>query len=315
MYWKNKKILVTGGAGVIGKELVNKMIELGANILCLDIVPKPKKLSNMVEYRRVDLSSVKSELIKEFNPEVIFHLAATFERTEETPEFWEDNFRNNIILSHNIIDAAKKCVNLEKFIFASSYLIYSPNLYLFSKPPINSRKLKETELVNPRNLVGAAKYYTEKELEFINKMFGNFISLSARIYRVYGFGSRDVISRWVRMALNGDELIVFQKENMFDYIFAGDVAEGLIKMAENVNRDEIINLGTGTARRIEDVIKILRDQIPDIKVKEIEKEGLFEASCADISNLIKLTGWQPKVALEEGIRKIVDYEKRTLEGG
>jgi len=314
MYWKNKKILVTGGAGVIGKELVNKMIELGANILCLDIVPKPKKLSNMVEYRRVDLSSVKSELIKEFNPEVIFHLAATFERTEETPEFWEDNFRNNIILSHNIIDAAKKCVNLEKFIFASSYLIYSPNLYLFSKPPINSRKLKETELVNPRNLVGAAKYYTEKELEFINKMFGNFISLSARIYRVYGFGSRDVISRWVRMALNGDELIVFQKENMFDYIFAGDVAEGLIKMAENVNRDEIINLGTGTARRIEDVIKILRDQIPDIKVKEIEKEGLFEASCADISNLIKLTGWQPKVALEEGIRKIVDYEKRNLEG-
>jgi len=315
MYWKNKKILVTGGAGVIGKELVNKMIELGANILCLDIVPKPKELSNMVEYRRVDLSNVKSELIKEFNPEVIFHLAATFERTEETPEFWEDNFRNNIILSHNIIDAAKKCVNLEKFIFASSYLIYSPNLYLFSKPPINSRKLKETELVNPRNLVGAAKYYTEKELEFINKMFGNFISISARIYRVYGFGSRDVISRWVRMALNGDELIVFQKENMFDYIFAGDVAEGLIKMAENVNRDEIINLGTGTARRIEDVIKILRDQIPDIKVKEIEKEGLFEASCADISNLIKLTGWQPKVALEEGIRKIVDYEKRTLEGG
>ena len=315
MYWKNKKILVTGGAGVIGKELVNKMIELGANILCLDIVPKPKELSNMVEYRRVDLSNVKSELIKEFNPEVTFHLAATFERTEETPEFWEDNFRNNIILSHNIIDAAKKCVNLEKFIFASSYLIYSPNLYLFSKPPINSRKLKETELVNPRNLVGAAKYYTEKELEFINKMFGNFISISARIYRVYGFGSRDVISRWVRMALNGDELIVFQKENMFDYIFAGDVAEGLIKMAENVNRDKIINLGTGTARRIDDVIKILRDQIPDIKVKEIEKEGLFEASCADISNLIKLTGWQPKVALEEGIRKIVDYEKRTLEGG
>jgi len=312
MYWKNKKILVTGGAGVIGKELVNKMIELGANILCLDIVPKPKELSNMVEYRRVDLSNVKSELIKEFNPEVIFHLAATFERTEETPEFWEDNFRNNIILSHNIIDAAKKCVNLEKFIFASSYLIYSPNLYLFSKPPINSRKLKETELVNPRNLVGAAKYYTEKELEFINKMFGNFISISARIYRVYGFGSRDVISRWVRMALNGDELIVFQKENMFDYIFAGDVAEGLIKMAENVNRDEIINLGTGTARRIEDVIKILRDQIPDIKVKEIEKEGLFEASCADISNLIKLTGWQPKVALEEGIRRLVEYERDQM---
>jgi len=87
------------------------------------------------------------------------------------------------------------------------------------------------------------------------------------------------------------------------------VAEGLIKMAENVNENEIINLGTGTARRIEDVIKILRDQIPDIKVKEIEKEELFEASCADISNLAKLTRWQPKITFEEGIRKVVNYEK------
>ena len=312
---KNKKIIVTGGAGVIGRELVKKLLEKGAIIRCFDIAPKPQFLERKVEYCQRDLTTLNPVEFTTFNPDIIMHLAATFERTEETPEFWEDNFRNNIILSHNIIDAAKKCVNLEKFIFASSYLIYSPNLYLFSKPAINPRKLKETDLVNPRNLVGAAKYYTEKELEFINKMFGNFISISARIYRVYGFGSRDVISRWVRMALNGDELIVFQKENMFDYIFAEDVAEGLIKMAENVNRDEIINLGTGTVRRIEDVIKILRDQIPNIKVKEIEKEELFEASCADISKLIKLIGWQPKTVLEEGIRKIVDYEKRNLEGG
>ena len=59
-------------------------------------------------------------MITKFDPEIIFHLAATFERTEETPEFWEDNFKNNIILSHNVIDAAKECTNLEKFIFASS---------------------------------------------------------------------------------------------------------------------------------------------------------------------------------------------------
>ncbi len=315
MYWKNKRVLVTGGAGVIGKEVINRLIRSGSQILCLDRVSKPKEFSEIVDYDRVDLSELNSELISKFEPEIIFHLAATFERTEETPEFWEDSFKNDIILSHNIIDAAKESNNLKKFIFASSYLIYSPILYLHPEPQTNSRKLKETGLVNPRNLVGAAKFYTEKELEFINKMFGNFISISARIYRVYGFGSRDVISRWVRMALKGDELTVFQKENMFDYIFAGDVAEGLIKIAETVNGDEIINLGTGTARRVEDVIKILRDKIPDINVKEIEKEELFEASCADISKLIKLTGWQPKVTLEEGIRKIVDYEKRNLEGG
>jgi len=312
---KNKKIIVTGGAGVIGRELVKKLLEKGAIIRCFDIAPEPRFFSGKVEYCKRDLTTLNPVEFTSFNPDIIMHLAATFERTEEDSEFWENNFENNIILSHKVIDAAKKCKNLRKFIFTSSYLIYSPELYLRKRPQDNFIKLKEADLISTRNLCGAAKYYTEKELEFISKMYGHFISISARIFRVYGRGSRDVISRWVRMALNGDELIVFQKENMFDYIFAEDVAEGLIKMAENVNRDEIINLGTGTARRIEDVIKILRDQIPNIKVKEIEKEELFEASCADISKLIKLIGWQPKTALEEGIRKIVDYEKRNLEGG
>lgn len=315
MYWKNKRVLVTGGAGVIGKEVINRLISSGSHILCLDKVSKPKEFSDIIDYDVVDLSELNSELITKFKPEIIFHLAATFERTEESLEFWEDSFKNDIILSHKVIDAAKESNNLKKFIFASSYLIYSTNLYLSPEPQNNSRKLKETDLVNPRNLVGAAKYYTENEIEFINKMYGSFISISARIYRVYGFGSRDIISRWVRMALNGDELTVFQKANMFDYIFARDVAEGLIKIAENVNENEIINLGTGTARKIEEVVKILQEQIPDIKIKEIEKGELFEASCADISKLIELTGWQPKTTLEEGIKNVVDYEKRNLEGG
>ncbi len=130
MYWKNKRVLVTGGAGVIGKELINRLVSLESHILCLDKVSKPKEFSEIVDYDRVDLSELNSELITKFKPEIIFHLAATFERTEETPEFWEDSFKNDIVLSHKVIDAAKKCTNLEKFIFASSYLIYSPTRFL-----------------------------------------------------------------------------------------------------------------------------------------------------------------------------------------
>lgn len=312
MYWKNKRVIVTGGAGVIGKELIKQLELLGSHILCLDITQKPNEISNAVEYTQIDLSNLEPESITSFEPHIIFHLAATFERTDETPEFWDENWKNNTLLSHKILDAANTCKNLEKFVFASSYLIFSPDFYLFKKPQPSSIKLKETDLVNPRNLCGAAKYYTENELEFMNKMHSTFISISARIYRVYGLGSRDIISRWVRMALSGEELIVFQKENMFDYIFAGDVAGGLIKLAERVNKSEIINLATGTTRRIEDVIRILNEQIPNIIIKDMGNSDFFEASCADISKLKKLTGWQPTVTLEEGITKIIEYEKRTL---
>lgn len=313
--WHNKRVIVTGSTGVIGRELAEKLLKIGAIVRCFDIAPQPKKFFEKVEYCQRDLISLNSIEFTNFKPEIIFHLAATFERTEENQEFWEENFKNNVILSHKVIDAAKKCENLKKFIFASSYLIYSPNLYLYLELQTIPRKLKETDLIDTRNLCSAAKYYTEKELEFISKMYGHFIIISARIFRVYGCGSRDIISRWIRMALNGNELIVFQKENMFDYIFAEDVAEGLIKMAENVNKNKIINLGTGAARRIEEVIKVMREQIPNIKIKEIRKEELFEASCADISKLTELTEWKPKITLEEGIKKIIEYEKRTLEGG
>ena len=312
--WHNKNVIVTGSTGVIGRELVEKLLKRGAIVRCFDIAPQPKKFFEKVEYCQRDLISLNSIEFTNFKPEIIFHLAATFERTEENHEFWGENFKNNVILSHKVIDCAKKCENLKKFIFASSYLIYSPNLYLYPELQTVPRRLKAANLVNPRNLCGAAKYYTEKELEFINKMYGSFISISARIFRVYGFSSRDVISRWVRMALAGDELIVFQKENIFDYIFAGDVAEGLIKMAENVKGNEIINLGTGTASRIEEVVKILQEQIPTIKIKEIEKEGFFEASCADVSKLVKLTGWRPKTTLEEGIKQLIEYEKVQMGG-
>lgn len=313
--WHSKKVIVTGSTGVIGRELVKKLLKRGAVIRCFDIAPQPHFFLGKVEYCQRDLTTLNPVEFTTFSPDIIFHLAATFERTEEDPEFWEDNFENNIILSHKVIDAAKKCKKLKKFIFTSSYLNYSPDLYLKNRPQDNFIKLKETDLINTRNLCGAAKYYTEKELEFINKMYGHFISISARIFRVYGRGSRDIISRWVRMALNGEELMVFQKENMFDYIFAGDVAEGLIKMAENVKENEIINLGTGTARKIEEVIKTLREQIPNKKIKEIENEEFFEASCADIAKLTELTEWKPKITLEEGIKKIIEYEKRTLDGG
>ena len=112
------------------------------------------------------------------------------------------------------------------------------------------------------------------------------------------------------MALNNKELIVFNKENMFDFIFARDVAEGLVRIAEKVDSNEIVNLGSGVARRIEDVIKILQEYIPHIRIKEIKSNDPFEASCADISKLIELTGYRPPTTLEEGIRMVLEYEMR-----
>lgn len=315
MEFEDRRVLVTGGAGVIGRELIQRLVSNGAHIICMDLKPRPASFPESVEYIQGDLSTVSPEEIASHDPEILFHLAATFERTTETPEFSDDNFKNNIQLSHLVIKAAGKSKNLKKFIFASSYLVYSPDQYLSVRPPVEPTILSETSPIHPRNLIGAAKYYTENELEYQNRITGHFHILSARIFRVYGKGSKDVISRWVRAALNGEELHVYNKENRFDYIYAGDVAEGLFRMAASVQENTVFNLGYGSTRKVEEIVAILKDRFPGIAIHDDGLKGLYEGSCADVDRIAALTGWKPEISLEQGIQKIIDYETGVLRGG
>jgi len=310
MQWKNKKVIVTGGAGIIGKELIKKLVEKEAIVRCFDIIPKSIIFSEKVGYIQRNLSELSPIEFTNFDPEIIFHLAAVFERAEEKINFWELNFKNNILLSHKVINAAKECKGLQKFIFASSYLIYDPVSYFSKEPKIELIKLKEENKINPRNLCGAAKYYTEKELEYLNNFKEEYLftSISARIFRVYGEGSRDVISRWINAGIRKESIKVFLSGNSFDYIFAEDVAEGLLRLAENDNAQGIVNLGSGESRKIKEVIKIIKENIPSLKIREVIKNDFFEASCADVTRLKELTNWKPEITLEQGIKKIIDHE-------
>jgi len=157
------------------------------------------------------------------------------------------------------------------------------------------------------------KFFGEKQLEYLSHFpsLCSFKSISARIFRVYGKGSRDIISRWVRSALRGEKIEVFLKENFFDYIFAGDVAEGLIRLAEKQGINGAVNLGTGRASQIQTAVKIIQSLIPGAKASFTKKEDLFEASAADMRRFTDSTGWKPEVTLEEGIRAIVEYEKES----
>jgi len=308
MQWKNKKVIVTGGAGIIGHVLIEKLINRGAIVRCFDIVPKPEDFLSQVEYSQRDLAQLNPIEFTIFNPDIIFHLAATFERSEEQADFWEFNFTNNVLLSHKVIDAVKYCKNVQKFIFASSYLIYDPKTYLLESP-LEPVKLSESGRINVRNICGAAKYYTEKELEFLDNFSEYpFSKLSARIFRVYGRNSKDFISRCVRAAIAKEPIKLFLKDNSFDYIFADDVAEGLIRLSESNVKNEIVNLGTSRARKIEEIMSILKGYFPDIRIEEEKNESHFEESLADMNKFKEITGWLPGISLEQGIKEIIDYE-------
>lgn len=310
-FFSGKRVLVTGGSGVIGKELLRMLLHAGADILNIDRLPLPEGQWDGLRHSQKDLALNSLTEITEFRPQVVFHLAAEFERSAESPEFWETNWRDNVLLSHRVIDSVKSLPECEAFVFASSYLVYSPGLYI-SKKPTKETVLRESERVEPRNICGAAKFYTEWEMEFVREHFNpSMRTVSARIFRVYGLDSREIINRWVRSILAGRKIEVYNRQNRFDYIFSRDVAEGLLHIAVSPEARGCINLSSGYAKSIDDVLQILAKYLPETESLIIDQgvQDVFETSCGNLTLLKKMTGWNPSRSLEEGIKLIIEYEQ------
>jgi carbamoyl-phosphate synthase large subunit len=156
MELRGKRIFISGGNGVIGNELTTLLHGMGAVVFVGDLKPRPTHWPEEILYRRGDLNYITQEELRQFSPQIFFHLAATFERSTETYEFWDENRRHNVQLSTYLMSQMKDLPSLEKVVFASSYLIYDPKLYKFKSPAESAKRLVETDPIMPRNLTGAA---------------------------------------------------------------------------------------------------------------------------------------------------------------
>jgi carbamoyl-phosphate synthase large subunit len=310
----NERVFLSGGAGVIGRELVPRLVALGAEVWVGDLKRRPDEFPPQVHYRQGDLNHLRADEVAAFAPTVFIHLAAAFERSAESYAFWDENFWHNVRLSHHLMTQLRDQPSLRRVVFASSYLIYEPSLYQFAAPREAAVALKETDPVQPRNLTGMAKLAHEIELRYLEGFRGQqFSSVSARIYRGYGRRSRDIISRWIRMAIAGETLTVYRPEGRFDYIYAADTAEGLVRLAQARHVTGVINLGTGNARAVSEVLDVLRGHFPDLRTRIEDADIPFEASQADMTRFRAEIGWSPSTSLERAIPEMIASERLRLE--
>ncbi|GAB3578253.1 NAD-dependent epimerase/dehydratase family protein [Hymenobacter daeguensis] len=313
-----KRIFISGAAGVIGQEMVRRLAALPADIQVLagDLKPRPADFPDRFQYRQGDLNFLTEPEIAAFAPDLFIHLAATFERSTETYGFWEENFRHNVQLSHHLMTVQKDLPSLRRVVFASSYLIYDPALYTFAEVPAQPRSLRETDPILPRNLTGMAKLAHEIELRFLDTFrAAQFSTVAPRIYRGYGRNGRDITSRWVRMLLAGEEITVYGAESFFDYLYAADTAEGLLRLAAAEAVTGLVNLGTGRARRVAEVVDVLRQNFPQMRAKYVASDIPFEASQADMALWSSQIDWLPPTTLEVAIPEIIAFERARQGAG
>ena len=310
MNLNNKRVFVSGAAGVIGIQLVNLLEKEGCIIFAADKKDKPKEFSKNIFFRQGDLNFIKKHEIESYGCSIFFHLAATFERTLESFSFYEENFKHNISLSNKLLKLFGESSSVRKIIFASSYLIYDKSIYLKNKSstPI---KLDENSSRDTRNLVGTAKYLHEKEIEFFNKFSKKTKFYNVRIFRGYGLGSRDIISRWVRLALKNKKIKLYNAESSFDFIFCIDSARGLLKIAKSNTSKKTINLGSGKSEKIKNVIDVLKLFFRKLKIKNLKSDKLIEKSFSG-NKIINKLNWKPIYNIRKGINRIIKYEKNLL---
>jgi UDP-glucose 4-epimerase len=297
------KVLVTGGAGFIGREVVFNLIRRGYSVTVLDKAEKPVDFK-LIKYIKGDIQNAAKCVMAAAGQDFIIHLAAK----PRIPESFIDPdsyYDNNVTGTKNMLTAAH-AVGIRKFIYASSSSIYGNN-------PAPHKPYHKPD---PLNYYAMTKLFGEHLCKQYKNMFDvNYNVL--RFFTVYGPeqpGCDDkglMIAKFARLAKAGQPLTVHgDGEYKRDYIHVSDVAEGIIASMESKVKSEIFNLGTGTNISVNSVVDLLRKEYPGLTVEHTEKpKGYASETLADISKAKKLLGWDPKVNQVSGITEYYKVNK------
>ena len=290
-------VLVTGGAGFVGRETVKLLQRSGYAVTVLDKAEKPEDFQN-VRYIRGDLDNAAKCVVACAGQDFVIHLSAK----PRIPESFIDPdsyFDDNVTGTKNILTAAS-AVGVRKFVYCSSSSIYGNN------PPPH----KPYHKPDPLNYYAMTKLFGEHLCKQYKNMF-NLDYTILRFFTVYGPeqpGCDDkglMIAKFARLAKEGKPLTVHgDGELRRDYIHVSDVAAAIVAAVETRVKSEIFNVGTGHNISVNSVVDILREFVPDVQVENVDVlKGYAKETLADISKAKKLLGWSPKISQAEGIRE------------
>jgi len=290
-------VLVTGGAGFVGRETVKLLQRNGYAVTVLDKAEKPEDFQN-VKYIRGDLQNAAKCVIACAGKDFVIHLAAK----PRIPESFVDPdsyFDDNVTGTKNILTAAS-AVGVRKFVYCSSSSIYGNN------PPPH----KPYHKPDPLNYYAMTKLFGEHLCKQYKNMF-NLDYTILRFFTVYGPeqpGCDDkglMIAKFARLAKEGKPLTVHgDGELRRDYIHVSDVAAAIVAAVETRVKSEIFNVGTGHNISVNSVVDILREFVPDVQVENVDVlKGYAKETLADISKAKKLLGWSPKISQADGIKE------------
>lgn len=319
---KQKKYMITGGAGFIGFHLSLALLKKGAFVIGFD---------NMNDYYDVNLKKARLNILKEqegyvfekadladkeqifslferYRPDVVINLGAQagVRYSIDNPDAY---IQSNMVGFFNVLEACRH-YPVEHLVFASSSSVYGGN----KKVPFST----EDKVDSPVSLYAATKKSNELMAHAYSKLY-HIPATGLRFFTVYGpFGRPDMA--YYKFALKikkGEKIEVYNNGDMYrDFTYVDDVVNGIVNILCNPPKEnedgvqyKIYNIGNNKPVRLMDFISELEKQLGKEAVKEYlpMQPGDVYQTYADVSELMKDFDFKPDTSIEEGLRRFVEW--------
>ncbi len=308
-FYKNKKVLVTGGTGMIGKYLVDLLIEKGAKVTIASL-DDSSRAHPKAKFSKLDLTDINNCRQVCEGIDFVFHLAGIKGSPKMTKEQPASFFVPTILFNTNMMEASRRA-KVKRFLYTSSVGVYSP-AEVFYEDDVWKTFPSEND-----KFAGWAKRMGELQAESYKIQYGwDKISIvrPANVYGSYdNFDPENamVIPSLIYRAVNGENPLTVWGDGtpIRDLIHAKDVARGMSLALEN-GISVPVNLGSGTGVTIKQIAETVASLAPNgpIKIKWDKTKPMGDKKrLMDTTRAKKLLGFTPFVTLEQGIKETIEW--------
>ena len=303
------RILVTGGAGFIGSNVVDGLLARGHEVAVFDDLSSGRR--EFVDPRATlfegDLARPEDveRCIAEFRPEVVDHHAAQIDVRKSVSDPIHDA-RTNVLGSIGLLQSCSRHA-VRKVIYAST----GGALYG------EGRQLPATEdhPVNPEAPYGISKHTVEHYL-YLWKLLHGLDYTVLRYPNVYGprqnpHGEAGVNAIFIGMMLHGERPRIFGTgEQVRDYVFVGDIVAANL-LALDRGAGQMLNIGTGVGTSVLDIVRTINEVLGTRiePILEAARAGEIQRIYLDASRAKAELGWVPTVSFREGLKRTIDWHR------
>lgn len=309
------RIIVTGGAGFIGSNLVNKLVSSNNKVIVIDnlstgYLKNLQKSLNKILFIKHDLSKpLTKKILKSItlNIDIIFHLAA-LPRVTRSLENPLETHESNVNGTLNILQLARD-LKVKKFVYTSSSSVYGDH-------PRKDLPLTEDATTDPVNPYATQKLIGEQYCRVYSKVF-KLTTFCMRLFNVYGPGMdlkgayKLVFGNWIEQMKLGKKLTVYGDGNQTrDFTHIDDVIKALILVMKDKNKlgNFIFNVCSGRETSINHLAMLFNHHVEYIKNPRPQEERYKQGSFKKIQTGLS---WKPEVSLEKGIKEFIYLSKNS----